>query len=117
MENLLEEHEDALLYEELLVQDPPVAPALLFCVSALSASSLSVCSPTGGWQSEAALLGWGLVLIGFSFPLIGGDCSDLHACKRTSSKGAPLLHSQMTYTGPLTGSKQDLFPGDSVSQD
>lgn len=97
--------------KKLIVQELPYSTPALLCPPS-SVCFLPLCLQSNGSWSRICLEGR-LVLA-----WIGGDCSDLHACKRVSPKGDdPSLHRQTTYTTTLTGSKQDLLLNGNVSQE
>lgn len=79
--------------EKLLVQELPCYSSALLCPPQLPrAPSLCVCSPMGVWKSEAGSV-WREAWIILPWP--GGDCADLHARMRVSSRGDDAsLHAQ-----------------------
>lgn len=92
-ENILEEHEEAFVVREAISARTP------WRVLSSSASQLPVLPPSVyavQWEFgrvKQDLFGWRLELAWIILPWTGGDCSNLNAYTRMSSKGDDLsLH-------------------------
>lgn len=108
--NILEEHEEAFAVREAISARTP------WRVLSSSVSQLPVLPPSMSavqWEFgrvKQDLFGWRLELAGIIFPWILGDCSNLNACTRMSSKGDdPSLHGRTTYTEPSQETNRAYF--------